>query len=103
MGYEVITWNVIPEDWLPHPPELMAQVMTDHITRGSIVCLHDSIYKSAQVNPLYDRRAMIEALELTLEKLTQFKFVTVPQLLGCGVPYRVNWYQEPSQEMLYRL
>lgn len=65
----------------------MADRLVGGIRPGSIVLLHDAIYRSNQTVPQYSREPMLIALTSTLEQLAdRFRFVTVPELLRHGRP-----------------
>ena len=67
---------------------------------GSIVLLHDAIYRSNQTVPQYNREPMLTALTWTLERLRgRFRFVTIPELLSHGRPWRPK-YNLPDGESL---
>jgi len=54
---------------------------------GSIVLLHDAIFKSRQPIPQYDRQPMLEALTIFLEHVAGgLRFLTIPELLKHGLP-----------------
>ena len=92
LGYRVIAWNVVAEDWLDKSAEYMADRLMEALRPGCIVLLHDRIYKSIMEYPQYDRLAAIEAVGLLLEKVKgKFRFVTVPQLLKQGKPSFSLW------------
>jgi peptidoglycan-N-acetylglucosamine deacetylase len=85
LGYRSVGWNVHAEDWLPREPDWMAERLLRHTGPGSIVLLHDAIFRSRQPIPQYDRGPMIEAVEMFLERLGgRLRLVTVPELLRRG-------------------
>ena len=99
-GYQVVTWNTDSGDWWNPDAVAMADHLVKHIRPGCIVVLHDAISpppanENAAPLPreiLYDRGAMLAALDLTLKRLDgRFRFVTVPQLLQRGRPRRTVW------------
>ena len=97
LGFKVIMWSVSVQDWMPQGPEETAQKMIDRITPGSIVLLHDAIYRSRMPQPQWDREPMLEGLEMALTVLKrQMHFVTVPELLRAGHPVS-NWPTEVKQ------
>ncbi|MGH7824063.1 MAG: polysaccharide deacetylase family protein [Candidatus Binatia bacterium] len=100
MGYEVVAFNVHAEDWLNRDATWMADRLVGKVGPGSIVILHDNIYRNVLVNGHHDRRSMLEALRLMLERLeNRFEFVTVPELLRQGRPMRDNWYGQGPPEL----
>ena len=81
LGYPVVTWNVVAEDWCDRDADWMANRLVKQIRPGSVVVLHDAIYRSVQVVPQHDRQRMLTAIDMTLERLgDRFRFVTVPEL-----------------------
>lgn len=87
LGYRVVTWNTSASDWLELEPGDIAGRLTRGIRPGSIVLLHDAIYRSRLAAPQYDRSAMLEALDLALGEIGEgIRFVTVPELLRYGRP-----------------
>ena len=94
LGYQVVTWNVVAEDWLDMKPEDMAEKLLRNVNAGSIVLLHDAIYRSIFPDPQYDRQAMLKALDIFLTHIgDRFRFVTVPELMKYGRPQREHWYR----------
>lgn len=90
LGYKVIAWNLNAEDWRAHSPKSMADRLATGLRPGSIVLLHDRIFRSVMEKPQYDRTAMLEAVDLFLKRMRgRFRFVTVPQLMGYGKPHYV--------------
>jgi peptidoglycan/xylan/chitin deacetylase (PgdA/CDA1 family) len=99
-GYEVIAFNVHAEDWLARSAEWMVGRLVQQIRPGSIVILHDNIYRSILPAAQFDRKPMLRALDESLERLqNRFQFVTVPELLQYGQPVRKSWYQQGPEEL----
>jgi len=91
LGYESIGWSVDAEDWMPRTPDWMADRLLRDIRPGSIVLLHDAIFRSRQPVPQYDRSATVEAVEMFLRSVAgRLQFVTVLELLKQGSPYRTG-------------
>jgi peptidoglycan/xylan/chitin deacetylase (PgdA/CDA1 family) len=87
LRYRVVTWNLHAEDWCEHDADWMADRLTRGIQPGSIVLLHDAIYRSRQLVPQYNRESMLTAVTLFLERLDgRFRFITIPELLHYGHP-----------------
>jgi peptidoglycan-N-acetylglucosamine deacetylase len=87
LRYKVVTWNLEAKDWREDNPKSMADRLVQGIRPGSIVLLHDAIYRSNQTVPQYNREPMLIALTSTLEQLSgRFRFVTIPELLRHGKP-----------------
>ncbi len=104
LGYEVIAYSVHAEDWLDHDADWMAARLVKNIRPGSILILHDQIYRNVLPHGHHDRTQMLRALDQTLAQLKhQYDFVTVPELLSKGRPVRVNWYKKSPLEIEHAL
>jgi peptidoglycan/xylan/chitin deacetylase (PgdA/CDA1 family) len=103
LGYQVVTWSVVAEDWLDHDANWMADQLTKKIKPGSVVLLHDVLYHI--VDERYaDRGPVLEAVGLLLERFgDSFHFVTVPELLRRGRPQRAHWYWKADLDWLNSL
>jgi peptidoglycan/xylan/chitin deacetylase (PgdA/CDA1 family) len=100
-GYEVIGWNVVAEDWLDLTADTIAERLIKTIRPGSIVLLHDAIYKSIFDSPQHDRTAMLDAVDTVLERLCrQFSFVTIPELFRFGKPIKQNWFKHTGDKCM---
>jgi peptidoglycan-N-acetylglucosamine deacetylase len=99
-GYEVIAFSVHAEDWLARSAEWMVERLVQQIRPGSIVILHDNIYRSILPAAQFDRKPMLRALDESLKRLQdRFQFVTVPELLQYGGPVRESWYRQGPEEL----
>lgn len=95
LHYQVVAWSLDAEDWLERDPAWMADRLTRGIQPGSIVLLHDALYRSQQPVPQYNREPMLAAVTLFLERLGgRFSFVTIPELLRHGRPQSDNWHPQ---------
>jgi peptidoglycan/xylan/chitin deacetylase (PgdA/CDA1 family) len=86
MGYKVIFWGTSLRDWLNPSAEEVLQRLDTKIKPGSIILMHDNLCDT--VKPEYaSRDNLIEGLEKCFKKYTsEYKFVTVPQLLSGRTP-----------------
>jgi peptidoglycan/xylan/chitin deacetylase (PgdA/CDA1 family) len=99
-GYEVIAFSVHAEDWLDRSAEWMAGRLEQRTRAGSIVILHDNIYRSILPAAQLDRKPMLSALDQFLGSVqNRFRFVTVAELLRHGSPLRENWYHQGPEEL----
>lgn len=104
LGYDVVTWSIVAEDWLAHEAEWMAERILTTIQPGSIILLHDAIIGSIQNTPQPDRSAMLRTVDIVLDSLRgKFKFLTVPELLRGTAPCRDIWYRQVPEEYKGRL
>lgn len=102
-GHDVICWDVIAEDWRDDPAEVLLARIYRRLRRGSIVLLHDTLYTSVEES-WRDRAPMRAAVEQLLVDLKdRFWFVTVPELLKLGRPFRWHWYQPAKLDWLKRV
>jgi peptidoglycan/xylan/chitin deacetylase (PgdA/CDA1 family) len=96
LGYQVVTWNVSGTDWRGDGPEAIADRVLHDLRPGSIVLLHDALYRYEDPH-FVSRAATLAALAIVLQAAAgRFRFVTVPQLLTLGRPNREFWIQ-PGQ------
>ena len=103
MGYEVVGWTANSGDWYETDASLMASHLVRCVHPGSIILLHDALFDDGKPSfgPKLDREAhadresMLRALETMLACLcATFRFVTVPELLRHGLPYRPFWFKK---------
>ena len=103
LGYKVVTWNVVAQDWLDHSAEWMAERLIKNARAGSIILLHDALALSLSES-YCSRDTMLETLNIFLAQLSSnFRFVTVNELLRYGPPVRKVWKQEPNPQFLSQL
>ncbi len=96
LGFQVITWRVHVEDWRDGDAERMACRLLDRIRPGSIILLHDAIFRAEPDQMVrYDRGPALQALTMFLEELRgRYRFLTVPELLAHGRPVVREWYAD---------
>jgi peptidoglycan/xylan/chitin deacetylase (PgdA/CDA1 family) len=100
LGYQVVTWNQHAYDWLEHDADWMVNRLTSQIQPGSIILLHDTLFRST-VERAANRGPVLDAVNMLLRQLSQsFRFVTVPELLRNGVAQRTNWQMKPNLDWL---
>lgn len=99
-GHQVICWDVIAEDWRDDSPEILVKRVYRRLRKGSIVLFHDTLYSTIEES-WRDRAPMRAAVEQLLVDLKdRYRFVTVPELLRLGRPFRWHWYQPARLEWL---
>jgi peptidoglycan/xylan/chitin deacetylase (PgdA/CDA1 family) len=103
LGYEVVGWSLDVGDWYETDSSLMASRLIKGIKPGCVVLLHDALFDEGKrhMGPKHEREAcvdrapMLRALDLALDHLRhQIRFVTVPELLHSGMPYRQFWFKK---------
>src|SRR4051812_45491348 len=52
LGFKVVAWSLAVDDWRTGDAHLMARRLIDHANPGSIVLLHDSIFRAAPDQPI---------------------------------------------------
>jgi peptidoglycan-N-acetylglucosamine deacetylase len=91
-GFEVVTWDVVPEDWRDDAADLLLARTLRRLRRGSIVLFHDTLYVTEDAR-YRDRGPMRAALATLLARLApSHRFVTVPELLRLGRPVYAHHY-----------
>ncbi|HEX4954582.1 MAG TPA: polysaccharide deacetylase family protein [Thermoanaerobaculia bacterium] len=103
LGYRVVAWNAVAEDWLDDPAELLVARVERRLGPGSIVLFHDRL--ATFIDPRHaDRGPTLEAVEQLLTRHAgRYRFVTVPELLALGRPRRWHFYRRPDLDWLRRL
>ena len=105
LGYEVVSWNVDVGDWYETESAVMASRLVENIKPGCVVLLHDALFDEGKPRSRHtqkrqacvDRGPMLRALDSTLDRLRhKIRFVTVPELLRYGLPYRNFWFKHTS-------
>lgn len=100
LGYEVVAFSLHVEDWLERDVKWMAARLIERTRPGSIIILHDNIYRNVLPHGQLDRRPMLAALDRALAELRRhYNFVTIPELLLQGSPVRANWYNPCPPEL----
>lgn len=103
LGYKVVTWNVMAEDWLDRGADVMVEKTANKIKCGSIVLFHDRLHTFLE-KKLANRQQMLRAVDMLLEKFSnKFRFVTIDDLLKCGRAQRLNWYQQEKPNWFEKL
>jgi len=103
LGYEVVTWNIMAEDWLDSRADEMVEKTVNKIKCGSIVLFHDRLYTFFEER-LADRQQMLKAVDMILEELSnKFRFVTINELLKYGRAQRLNWYRREKPNWFEKL
>jgi peptidoglycan/xylan/chitin deacetylase (PgdA/CDA1 family) len=103
LGYQVVTWNVVAQDWLNDNAETIANRIEGSIQNGSVVLFHDSLYHVIE-DRYADREATLKAVGILLERLgPHFRFVTIPELIQHGCPQRSMWFKKPNATFLNKL
>lgn len=95
-GHEVIAWSGHVFDWLPQDAALLTDRLKARLEPGAIVLLHDAPQVGDPEGE--PREALLAALDGLLETAgSEWRFVTVPQLLAAGRPRRrVRWRRAPE-------
>ncbi len=102
LGYQVIVWSVVAEDWAGAPAEEILARVEARLAPGAIVVLHDALW-SALDERHRDRGPTLAALERLLDtQAGSYRFVTVPELLAGGSPRRWHHYRRSDLEWLRR-
>ncbi|MFL6646979.1 MAG: polysaccharide deacetylase family protein [Sulfurifustaceae bacterium] len=103
LGWEVITWSISGTDWRGDGADSIAGRILTCLRPGSIVLLHDALFRYEDVR-YTSRDATLKALTVVLDTAaSQYRFVTVPELLRLGRPNRELWIQPGQADYLARL
>jgi len=99
LGYRVVAWSVLGEDWRDDPADAIARRVLAGLTPGAIILLHDNLYTFTDAGHR-DRTPAIDAVEAVLRAAPDYRFVTVSALLRQGRPSRRWWAPPPDRAML---
>jgi peptidoglycan/xylan/chitin deacetylase (PgdA/CDA1 family) len=103
LGYKVVTWNILAEDWLDHDPDSMFNKVMNKIRPGSVILFHDTLHDVLELR-YANRKPTLDAVKMLLERIgDDFRFVTIPDLFRSGRPYLTNWVQRPDVDLLNSL
>jgi peptidoglycan/xylan/chitin deacetylase (PgdA/CDA1 family) len=93
LGLQVVGWSLDVDDWLEPDPAVLLADLTAGVVPGSIVLLHDSIFRGEPDQPMqYGRGPLVQALEAFLAGPGRaFRYVTIPELLAHGRPIVEEW------------
>lgn len=99
LGFQVVGWSLAVTDWLERDPAVLVDRLEEGVEPGSIVLLHDSIFRGELDQPMqYGRGPLLQALERFLERSHgRFELVTVPELLARGRPVVEEWLSDGSE------
>jgi peptidoglycan/xylan/chitin deacetylase (PgdA/CDA1 family) len=99
MGYRAVAWKIDAGDWEERDGPSIAEAVMAKLQPGAIVLLHDGLFDAVDER-FFPRDATISAVELLLNGLAGFRFVTIPELLQYGTPRCKQWeYTEPKEEL----
>lgn len=103
LGYQVVTWSVIANDWLGRAGRSIAEEVEPRVAPGKIVLFHDGVGPIGREHPR-SRQATLDAVEHLLDRLrSRFRFVTLPDLLRHGRPVRTDWARQGSADFFRTL
>ena len=89
LRYTPVTWNVDIDDWRSSDVEAMTYQLVAGVRPGCIVLLHDSIWEAGSAHS--DRGPLLECLDAALSRLSDYRFVTLPELFQIGKPVASPW------------
>jgi len=103
LGYQVVTWNVVLNEYLVRDADSMVDLLVNQIQPGSVILLHDRLFDALEER-YFDREVLLKAVNMLLERLgDRFRFITIPELLRHGRPQRQNWYRKANVDSLNTL
>ena len=94
LGYQVVLWTNHVQDWKEPDAGRIRDSLIQSTRPGSIILLHDSIYKSRNDAPMRDRDTMLKGLADFLDQQAdKYRFVTLPVLIEQGTAQyeRYGW------------
>lgn len=91
LGYLPVGFNVEVADWKPQDAEWLADRLCERIHPGCIVVLHDTLWEPTHPEAT-DREPLLTGLADALDRLPDYRFVTVPELMKMGRQVRRPWF-----------
>jgi peptidoglycan/xylan/chitin deacetylase (PgdA/CDA1 family) len=79
-GYVPVTWSITGYDWRAHTTEHRITRRCLRAKDGDIILLHDG----ANTEPAADRSRSLASAEATLQRHSDYRFVTVPELVAAA-------------------
>lgn len=102
-GHRVVTWSVVLPDWLDHDADRLFDEAVHQIHPGAILLMHDGLVDFGDERHR-DRRPTIQTVDRILSVFgSEYRFVTVPELIRRGNPVRTNWFMRPDTGFLNHL
>jgi peptidoglycan/xylan/chitin deacetylase (PgdA/CDA1 family) len=92
LGLLPVAWSVVGADWADDDGPAIAGRLVAGLHPGAILLLHDSLASYAEERHR-DRGPTLEAVGRLLAARPDWRFLTVPELLGLGRPRRRYWVQ----------
>jgi peptidoglycan/xylan/chitin deacetylase (PgdA/CDA1 family) len=99
LGYDVIAWTALCGDWRDKGADEIVKKLEGKLRPGNILLLHDGLFSAAEPGYL-DRTPTLQAVERLLAAHTDYRFVTVPELLQSGQAVREPWYKLGDRQWL---
>jgi peptidoglycan-N-acetylglucosamine deacetylase len=102
LGHEVVGWNLSGEDWLGQDAQRLFERLSNSIRPGAIILLHDNLFQAPD-DVSRDRAPTISAVDALLSRFSEYRFVTLSELLENGEAIRRPWFVAPDRSFLKRL
>ena len=99
LGYEVVAWSHHALDWLEYDAAFVQSRLAEQLRPGSIFLLHDALYRAEPER--LDRTPSITAVDALLSE-SDYRFVTVPELLKTGKARKKMWFKKPDKAWVRR-
>jgi len=80
LGYQVVKWTISTGDWEAESSAQIYERMRSGLRPGAIILLHDGSGR----DPSADRRMTVDAVDRLLGETDEYRYLTVPELLGKG-------------------
>jgi len=89
-GYSVVAWDIHATDWEARLADEIALDLNTKLRPGTIILLHDAQDGKS-------REEMAKGLTSFLRSNSDYKFVTVPDLLNYGEKKEIIWNKKPNE------
>ncbi len=99
-------WDSDAEDWVSQTANSIVKKLQNELKPGTIILLHEKLYSvpAMHKNTVSNVGNIVKALDLFLEKnKSQYKFLTVPELLRTGKERKILWLRKAPVGWLEQL
>lgn len=101
-NFATINWSVDSKDWEDNDHASILRMLTEYVTPGSVILLHDRLESAADAR-LFDRRGMLTALDIFLaQRKGSISFSTVSEMIAKCEPVCENWDEQLDIAQLRR-
>jgi peptidoglycan/xylan/chitin deacetylase (PgdA/CDA1 family) len=103
LGFDVVGWSRTGKDWMGLEAQAIVGLLLERLQPGHVILLHDRLYTFEDARVL-DRRPTLEVVQTLLGHFEgRLQFVSLPELLRHGRPWRQLWHRPVDLAYLNRV